>query len=283
MIEFFCPEGHKIRCPKEKAGRPAKCPRCGVGFRIPTIEELGLGGSTVADASLSGEELIDAPAAPPSPGGVGNQPAAPAAAPKERQIEFLCPNGHHLHGPASLQGKGGECPECGSRFRIPVINEPEAEADVPAELEAPAEEEVSLEVPPSVAGAERAQSANSLDFLQDRESGGSAAAALPKGTGGPIFDLPAGPEGALPVAHPLAALFIELWAARGEGSRVEVHLESGSVLLPDGYLKSHSRQDYAVFVTRDPDGLSTITVVPWNSISRIIIRAVEQVPGDVVR
>ena len=83
--------------------------------------------------------------------------------------------------------------------------------------------------------------------------------------------------------HPLAALFIELWAARGEGSRVEVHLESGSVLLPDGYLKSHSQQDYAVLVTRDPDGCSTITVVPWNSISRIILRAVKQVPGEVVR
>ena len=84
-------------------------------------------------------------------------------------------------------------------------------------------------------------------------------------------------------AHPLAALFIELWAARGEGSRVEVHLESGSVLLPDGYLKSHSQQDYAVLVTGDPDGCSTITVVPWKSISRIIMRAVKQVPGEVVR
>ena len=58
---------------------------------------------------------------------------------------------------------------------------------------------------------------------------------------------PAGP-------HPLAALFIELWAARDEGSRVEVHLESGSVLVPDGYLKSHSMHDYAVLVTKDPDG-----------------------------
>ena len=55
------------------------------------------------------------------------------------------------------------------------------------------------------------------------------------------------------------------------------------MLLPDGYVKPHSQQDYAVLVTRDPDGLSTITVVPWNSISRIILRAVKQVPGEVVR
>jgi hypothetical protein len=81
----------------------------------------------------------------------------------------------------------------------------------------------------------------------------------------------------------LAALFSELWAARGEGSRVEIHLDSGSVLSPDGYSKSHSQRDYAVLVTRDPDGLSTVTVVPWSSIARIIVRAVKQVPGEVVR
>ncbi len=91
MIEFLCPEGHRIRCPKEKAGRPAKCPKCGVGFRIPTIEELGLGESTVADASLAGEEVTDVPACCLlRPAAVGKQPAGLAAPCKERQIEFLC-------------------------------------------------------------------------------------------------------------------------------------------------------------------------------------------------
>ena len=289
MIEFFCPEGHKIRCPEEKAGRPAKCPKCGVGFRIPTIEELGLGGSTIADASLAGEEVSDVPPAPPLPGGSGKQAAVLAAPSKERQIEFLCPNGHHLHGPASLQGRAGECPECGSRFRIPIIDEPEAgpkppvEPNAPAELEIPVEDEITLENPPSVAESGHAEPVETLDFLQVMEGDGSSPAQLPVGTAGPILDLPSGPDGAAPAAHPLAALFIELWAARGEGSRVEVHLESGSVLLPDGYLKSHSQHDYAVLVTRDPDGCSTITVVPWKSISRIIMRAVKQVPGEVVR
>lgn len=287
MIEFLCPEGHKIRCPKERAGRPAKCPKCGVGFRIPTIEELGLGGSTVADASLAGDELADVPAAPSSPGGGGSHPPATS---KERQIEFLCPNGHHLHGPASLQGKGGECPECGSRFRIPVVDEPKAEAELPvasgtpSEPKVPAEEEITLENPPSA--AEPTQSEESPDLFEVREDGGPASATEPGAAGGPgqaILDLPSGANRGAPGIHPLAALFSELWAVRGEGSRVEVHLESGSVLLPDGYLKSHSQQDYAVLVTRDPDGCSTITVVPWNSISRIIMRAVKQVPGEVVR
>ena len=276
MIEFLCPEGHKIRCPKEKAGRPAKCPRCGVGFRIPTIEELGLGESTVADASLAGEEVTDVPAAPPSPGGSGKQPA-PAAPSKERQIEFLCPNGHHLHGPASLQGRAGECPECGSRFRIPIIDEPEAEPNpLPGPTCRPSRKSLPrkrlrLENPPPGAEPEHVQSAEPLDFLaghgRQRFRAGETGRCLQGWRGRSSICLRARAVRRQAV-HPLAALFIELWAARGEGSRVEVHLESGSVLLPDGYLKSHSQQDYAVLVTRDPDGCSTITVVPWNSISQ---------------
>jgi hypothetical protein len=293
MIEFLCPEGHRIRCPKEKAGRPAKCPKCGVGFRIPTIEELGLGESTVADSSLAGEEVAEAPAAPPpSPSGVGKQSAVSSSPTKERQIEFLCPNGHHLHGPASLQGRAGECPECGSRFRIPVINDPEAdpkplvEPEATTEPEIPAEEEITLENPMPLAEPEQVKTPEAMDSFQILDDNGSGLAGKPGASGemgGAILALPSGVNGAQPGTHPLAALFIELWAARDEGSRVEVHLESGSVLLPDGYLKSHSQRDFAVLVARDPDGLSTVTVVPWNSISRIILRAVKQVPGEVVR
>jgi hypothetical protein len=54
-------------------------------------------------------------------------PSSIVRAEREPPIEFLCPNGHRLFGAASLQGKAGKCPECGSRFRIPV------RADAPAE------------------------------------------------------------------------------------------------------------------------------------------------------
>ena len=280
MIEFLCPQGHKIRWSKDKAGRPAKCPKCGVGFRVPTIEELGLAESAAADSSPGGEVVTDVPAAAPSPGLSGKQSAISAGQAKERQIEFLCPNGHHLHGPASLQGRAGECPECGSRFRIPVIEK--TEANPVAGAKAPGEEEITLEFPSLGSGAEHAPASSPSSFSQHLDDGGSVAKlpGLSGDLGGALLDLASSPNGAV---HPLASLFIELWAARGEGSRVEVHLESGSVLLPDGYLKSRSQQDYAVLVTREPDGCSTITVVPWNSISRIIMRAIKQVPGEVVR
>ena len=34
-IEVVCPNGHKILCPENRAGRAAKCPRCSTPFRIP--------------------------------------------------------------------------------------------------------------------------------------------------------------------------------------------------------------------------------------------------------
>jgi hypothetical protein len=279
-IEFLCPEGHKIRCPAEKAGRPAKCPKCGVGFRIPTLDELGVTESP-ADGPALTPEISQEPAAPSSPGGSGKRPAA-----KEQQIEFLCPNGHHLHGPASLQGKAGECPECGSRFRIPIIDEPEPETLTEPELQDGlgelADDEIILESSPRLVEPEEVQSEEPLEFLQvleDSRSGRTPSLGASGGLGGSK----SGQRSAKPALHPLAALFIEMWAARDEGSRVEVHLESGSVILPDGYVNSHSRHDYAVFVTKDPDGCSTVTLLPWSSISRIIMRALKQVPGEVVR
>ena len=183
MIEFLCPEGHKIRCPEEKAGRPAKCPRCGVGFRIPTIEELGLGESTVANDSLGGEEVADEPAPPPSPDDSGKQSAAAdhehmVAPSKERQIEFLCPNGHHLHGPASLQGRAGECPECRSRFRIPIIDEADAEEPL-AEPGVAADDEISLDKPPPLPDPQQIESVEPLDFLQVLEGQGPGPPKIP--------------------------------------------------------------------------------------------------------
>ena len=57
MIEFLCPNEHKIRCPDEKAGRQAKCPKCGVSFRIPRLEELSIGASAIANSAA--DEVTD--------------------------------------------------------------------------------------------------------------------------------------------------------------------------------------------------------------------------------
>jgi len=122
VIEFLCPNGHRIRCSEEQAGRAAKCPKCGVRFLIPSSSQAGISDTTGSDSNVSHPELTDSDIGTTRPDAQG-----------ETQIEFLCPNGHHLHGPSHLQGRPGECPECGSRFRIPTYDDiPEEEA---AELE----------------------------------------------------------------------------------------------------------------------------------------------------
>ena len=116
VIDFLCPNGHRIRCPADQAGQVAKCPRCGVKFRVPSAEETETDESNQTGSDVSSAELVSG-----APG--GSSDSQPRVPPREPQIEFLCPNGHHLHGPASLQGRPGACPECGSRFRIPVVDE----------------------------------------------------------------------------------------------------------------------------------------------------------------
>ena len=96
------------------------------------------------------------------------------------------------------------------------------------------------------------------------------------------LDLP--PEAILspPGTHPMAELFTRFWAARAEGSRVEVHLATGGVLLPDAYIETPSQPGHAVLVSREPDGSHTVTLVPWESVVRVILRGIRQVPGQIV-
>jgi DNA-directed RNA polymerase subunit RPC12/RpoP len=270
MIEFLCPHGHKIRCPAEQAGKPAKCPRCGAKFLIPAGAGGAVGASpqpTVAAAELTDLQVASS-ASSLSEGGRG-----PRAAASEPQIEFLCPNGHHLHGPASLQGRPGECPECGSRFRIPVLAELEINLEDAAdegEQGAKEEEQISLE---GITDAEPAPSAEPL---------GSQRPVSPLAEGLPAPQ-PAvqGVDSIATASRHLAELFSQLWAAKPADSRVEVHLESGGVLLPDGFLKDLSQRDVAVLVSKDPDDSYTVNIVTWNTVSRVILRGIRQLPGEV--
>jgi hypothetical protein len=124
VIEFLCPNGHRISCPADQAGQAAKCPRCAVRFRIPEhAEPISPDVDTANDVKIvvPGEPRPEIAAIPPDRG-----ETAPVSEP---QIEFLCPQGHRLHGPRSLQGQPGECPECESKFRIPTFD------DEPGEVE----------------------------------------------------------------------------------------------------------------------------------------------------
>lgn len=267
MVEFLCPNGHKIHCPDEQAGRAAKCPRCGVKFRIPELSDLTPTQTRHSDSNISAPELTDSNGSSTS-----LSSGHPQDLSTEQSIEFLCPRGHHLHGPASLQGRPGECPECGSRFRIPTLDD--------APPAAPIDEEISLEGAETRQGraVEDVSPQHVVDFSRPSEP--SRGQPSP-GDSSPSVSLPPGfllNQGA--ASHPLADLFTKLWAAKGDGSRVEIHLSTGGILLPDDFARTLSQQHHAVFVTRDPDNSYTLTVVPWDGVTRVILRGVQQVPGE---
>ncbi|HEY2882730.1 MAG TPA: hypothetical protein VGJ15_09860 [Pirellulales bacterium] len=217
-MEFICPNGHRIVCPEDRAGRDAKCPKCGVAMRIPTIN-----GATAAriNAGAAGESPSDSTT---SQLRAENTPAAGA----ENNLVFLCPNGHRLNSPARLQGQPGRCPHCGAKFLIPTL----------AELQQVEEMNMANQ--------------SGQNFSQ------------------------ANMEATMP--HPLCALLSKLWEERQHGAVVELHLDGGTLLVPDWFDEPHSQQSHALFAAQSADGTVTMTIVPWDNIMRVVVRNVEGLP-----
>jgi hypothetical protein len=267
-ITFQCPNGHKLSCPQTLAGKPGKCPKCGAVFRVPQPSSAA---PVASDASpnpfsfLSQEDDESEPdsAAPDdeSPRQEEDQgiPAqedelqigeGPAGA---DEIVFLCPNGHRLHGPANLVGRPGQCPHCQVRFLIPS---PE---DVPDDDEVDAEQDESI----------------SLDEILIHLDTGSKGSSLDRASGSkPSI----GPNAA--TGHPLAALMARLWAAKSANSSIELHLGDGKLLVPDEFAKQSPATNYGLFAMREANGSHTLTAVSWDSIERITVRGLAQLPKE---
>ena len=247
VIQFLCPNGHKIHCPDDRAGKPAKCPKCAAKFRVPEIEA----------EEEQGEE----------PGGDddgGPQVGAAPEATAEEQIEFLCPNGHRLHGPASLQGKAGECPECGSRFRVPSYDEvPDVEEQQP-------EQQISITDSDDLVTLQEAQADSGGS--SGRIAGGSGASSSSVGL--------AGPSTAGPKPHPLAGLLAKLWAAKPQEAVVELHQNGGEKIVPQHFFNSFSSGSHGLFAVEEDDGTYTLIATAWDSIQRLQFRCLKRLPDS---
>ncbi len=243
VIQFLCPNGHKIHCPDDRAGKPAKCPKCAAKFRVPELEA----------EEEQGEE--------PEENEAGDPPSAIA----EEQIEFLCPNGHRLHGPASLQGKAGECPECGSRFRVPSYDEvPDVEEQQP-------EQQISI------------TDSDDLVTLQEAEAedSGVGARQVAGGSGVPPSSVGvAGPSTAGPKRHPLAGLLARLWAAKPQEAKAELHLDMGATINPQRFFKNFSSGSHGLFAIEEDDGTYTLVAVRWDSVKQVYFRSLKRLPDS---
>ena len=255
-IEFACPQGHRIRCADDKAGRPGKCPKCGEKFVIPQPDAS-------SPTQLAKSDTTPSPIEEGS--GVGGN-----------TIVFLCPNGHKLNGPRSLQGRPGECPHCGSKFRIPDYDEDEEDwGENP-----PEDTVVDDEIPVGTLVEDGPPLGDSVPIdLSEIEplEVGSFPDAVALGTPG---GFPLVAEGRSGGPHPLAELFARLWQEKDHGGIVEVHLTDGTTLTPERYSLRMSAGSHAVFSGQDADGSFTITSVAWESVAKVTVRRVQQLPED---
>lgn len=251
MIEFLCPNGHKIRCPEERAGLPAKCPKCGVKFRIPDLSADDEAADDVAVAVAAGQ--VNGPS-------LGSAPAATTG----QQIEFLCPNGHRLHGPASLQGRPGQCPECGSRFRIPSYK------DVPEEPDEEADDEISIVGTDSDTKVAFDDTKAIEGRTSNRPPGNEVTTALRLESSGSLVSQSQTPS--------VAELLARLWAETTSDTELVLHLTSGETLAPSHFAKDASQGSHGLFAVEDSSGRLTLMAIAWDSITRMEVRGVKRLP-----
>ncbi|ASV73838.1 hypothetical protein THTE_1236 [Thermogutta terrifontis] len=246
-IEFLCPNGHRIRCGEDRAGKPAKCPKCNVKFLIPTLEEIR--------AAQGGE----------------NSGAATYSRDRTR-IQFLCPNGHRLFGSADLQGRPGQCPECGARFRIPVVEElsgNEAEEAIPLSL-AP---EPSPHLVTGTGLGDSAVVPDSgihLELFPSRSPGDSRLEMRGDSSRG---DQLAGQS--------FGELFQKVWASRPIASTVQIRLEDGQIMTVLKFRPFGRNGEYAAFIVEDSALGAGLVVIPWQAVRMIHISGLKEFPSQI--
>ncbi len=264
IITFQCPNGHRLRCADTLAGQEQKCPACGTLVRIPTNGPSGPLAARVTPAT--------------------------GASPSLERIDFLCPNGHRLHGAPTLAGKPGQCPSCAARFQIPTLEEILAvqtpdDSDSRIHLaEEPEPDNRSVIIPRTAAANDLDQP---LDFEDDVEGWDTVAEedpshALSAGTPRDMAALPYDSAAHAAELHPLAKLVGELWGKRSIGASIELHLDGAHVLVPDRYAPHLSRRSHGVFAVREVGGAFTVTVIAWDAVRRVEVRGLRELPGGML-
>lgn len=232
------------------------------------------------------------------------KPPIAAAADQREKIVFHCPNGHRIVAPAALAGKRGKCSKCQIDVTIPrpggkpegdapppVATTPETLAPEPSPAAAEPEgglPEITIgPPPPPTAGGDDAVAGppESDADSDERENwsfiGGDAEPAAPEAFGDGGWDTVDAGEGfPTPNDNPTAMLVARLWAERAHGGIIELHLDGGSVILPDWYDANWSRGTHGLFASQAADGSVTLTAVAWETVRKVVVRQLTEVPND---
>jgi hypothetical protein len=220
-----------------------------------------------------------APAAAAAPAAI----APTAHAPPRDTVVVHCPNGHRLVVPASHVGKMGKCAKCQAAFRIPsateakgppaagvhAVAQPADAAAAPAAEPPPAK---PADAGPGMSGSGPIASAPAAAVVCDvAEPVPAAAPAAAEHRPAPALDQAGTPSS-------IAGLLTRLWEEVDRGGVVELHIEGGSVVLPKWFDRRWSSGTHALFASQAVDGTVTLTAVAWESIKRIVVRNVGDLP-----
>jgi hypothetical protein len=219
------------------------------------------------------------------------------------KIVFFCPNGDKIVVPAKLAGKRGECSKCKVAVVIPRVEaageeEPQVSpvevADQTGALSEPEKVQPAEEVPvaeePAEGQAEEPAAAPASGpaeegwkfMVEPAEGVESSHVGLDLNAAGPAeraaWGSPPISGGGEGHDHPAARLVARLWAERGHGGIIELHLAGGSVILPEWYEMNWSRGTHGLFASQAVDGTVTLTAVAWDTIEKIVVRQVQGLP-----
>jgi hypothetical protein len=257
-ISLLCPNGHKLLCPESQAGKRGKCPHCGAVFRVPEVSNSGT--IDVGDLAAGGS----------SANGNGSSPTA-------NPIPLVT---------ASAAGQGSaSAVSNGSASADPTVDNPIRRYDEDDQL---GEDEISFLCPNghhlrggSELGGEPGTCPEcGVKFLVPTEDELHEPHEIdePEQSFGFRLDNHSDEE---PVERSRGEFFANLWSYKARGATIELYLEGGTMLIPDGYAAELSRNDEGVFLVRESDGTFTVAVVSWKSITHMAVRGLEQVPEGV--
>jgi len=214
------------------------------------------------------------------------------------QIIFHCPKGHRLVVKEAYAGKRGRCDKqgCGAAVVVPVPPPAVAvDEDAPEPEVEPVEAPVAVRPPFAPPGGSVEATAVAADSVEESVTderlpsegdgwGFIGSGVLPGDAvvDGAAPEPAAGADGSAAgneaFGNPVARLVARLWEEREHGGIVELHLASGSVVLPEWYDHTWSRGTHGLFASQAPDGTLTLTAVAWDAIQKVVVRQVRDMP-----
>jgi DNA-directed RNA polymerase subunit RPC12/RpoP len=249
VIKFRCPNGHPLAAPANRVGKAGQCPRCQTRFVVPAATDKESAETVVSARDTSDEN--------------GQWPSREYEADAVKFM-FLCPNGHRLFGPPSLQGRPGQCPQCNSRFLIPDVHP----AAVPDNVDA---DDVLSQL-----GGRSELTPDTLlsDDVAVGPRAGSASVIVPEEP----------PPPPMPVScHPLAQIIRRVGAETRGAGPLEIRLSDGTVLVAESFSAELSQHEYGVFAVCNAPHASSVVVVPWDQVTRVTINQPGDLPLDLRR